>query len=858
MQPRRLIRSARRLPRRTMNGLRAEWYAMGRRRPVDPNLVLFESFAGNGATCNPEALFRAMLAAPDLRDRVAVWALDAVSAGAVRAEFRGNPRVRVVERGSLPYWTVLATAGILINNATFPPEFDRRPEQVYLNTWHGTPLKRMGFDEPDGGFASANTIRNFLQATHLLSQNRYMTDRMYRQAYKLDGFAPGALIEAGYPRNDHLFRTGAEAAATRSRLGVTGLPDGGGVVLYAPTWRGERFTAPTDHTDEIARVAAAVQEALVASGSSARVFVKPHQAVLELARAQPALQPMLVPEDIPTNRLLAVTDVLISDYSSIAIDFLATGRPIVFAGLDGEDYAATRGLYVEPDTFPGRRCTTLDALAAEVARAARDGIDPEYAERYRTMAAEMVGLDDGQASERVLDVVFRGRTDGPGAPTRLNVPPHRPSILIHLGGMRANGITSAAVNLLPALVDAGVDVSVTFPRSDTAVARASRARVDPRVRQLPRLGGMNGSKFVHLQRRLADRRSDPFRHHQDRNLSAAYDAEWHRCFGDAHFDAVVDFSGYSPFWAALMLHAPKPVVRSIWMHNDMAAEVERLVGGKPRMRRSLRAVIGMYDQYDRIVAVSESLRDHNAAGLAHVASGPFLAARNLVDERPILAGAAVAPETVLRERFEARQPDPPEPWERPVWLDELADDALTWFACVGRLSPEKNHARLIAAFATVHRDRPDTRLLIVGDGYLRPSLEEQAERLGIADAVVFTRAVVNPFAFVAAADCVVVSSDHEGQPMVILEAAVLHRAIVATRFASAAHALPGDAVHLVERSVEGVADGMRAFLRGEVPAASLDVPAYDAEALGEFLRATLPASEQRSDDSRSEPERLGA
>ncbi|WP_066517276.1 glycosyltransferase [Curtobacterium ammoniigenes] len=855
MNSRRLVRSVRRLPRRTLNGLRAEWYAMGRRRPVDQNLVLFESFAGNGATCNPEALFRAMLAAPDLKDRTAVWALDRASARSMQAEFRGNTRVRVVERGTFAYWTVLATAGVLINNATFPPEFDRRPEQRYLNTWHGTPLKRMGFDEPDGGFASANTIRNFLQATHLLSQNRYMTDRMYRQAYKLDGFGPARLIETGYPRNDHLFDTpGAEA--TRSRLGVRSLQDGGGVVLYAPTWRGERFTAPTDHTGEIARVAAFIQATLEQAGSAARVLVKPHQAVLELARQQPALHDVLVPEDIPTNRLLAATDVLVSDYSSIAVDFLATGRPVVFAGLDGDDYAATRGLYVDPASFPGPRCTDLPSLAAAVTRGVQHGIDPEFADRYSAMAEAMVHLDDGRASARVLDVVFRGV--GEDTWPRLDEQPHRPSMLIHLGGMRANGITSAAVNLLPALVDAGVDVSVTFPRSDTSVARASRARVDPRVRQLPRMGGMNGSKVVQLQRRLADRRSDPLRHHEHPELSAAYDAEWHRCFGDARFDAVVDFSGYSPFWAALMLHAPKPVVRSIWMHNDMAAEVERLVNGKPSMRRSLRAVIGMYDQYERIVAVSESLRDHNATALADVAHGPFLAARNLVDDRPILAGAAVPPERVLRERHEARRLDPPEPFERPVWLDDLADPRLTWFACVGRLSPEKNHARLLDAFATVHRDRPDTRLLIVGDGYLRPTLEQQAARLSIADAVAFTGAVGNPYAFMAAADCVVLSSDHEGQPMVILEAAVLHRAIVSTRFASAAHALPGDMVHLVERSADGVADGMRAFLRGEVAAASLDVPAYDAEALDEFLRATLPEGTPHSGDSWPQPERLGA
>lgn len=842
-------RRTRRVLRRLGAAFHAEWYAFWRRRPVDQDTVLFESFAGHGAACNPEALFRAVHRAGDLAHMRSVWALDASSAAVVRAEFRGDRRVTVVRVGGLAYWRVLATAGTLVNNATFPTQFDRRSAQRYLNTWHGTPLKRMGYDEPDGARVSANVVRNFLQATWLLSQSRAMTNAMYRGSYRLGGIANATVLELGYPRNDRLFVTVTESAAIRNRLAAAGLDADGRIVLYAPTWRGARFSAPEDHSAAILSTARALATALRASGSSATVMVKPHQAVRAAAEDDPDLAAFLVPEDLPTNSLLAVTDVLVSDYSSIVVDFLVTGRPVVFAAVGDDDYERTRGLDVPVESFPGRRCRDHRSLAAEVVRAVQDGVDPEFADRYARMARTFVPDDDGRAAERVLDVVFRGRQPDPShrdrladpdrTPTETGTDPRqRPRILVHLGGMRANGITSAAVNLLPALVDAGVDVTAFAPASDSRAARESRARIDPRVRQVLRTGGMNGSKAVLARRWYADRTVVPEAHRRDVALARVWDEEWHRCLGDARFDAVVDFSGYSPFWATLLLHAPGPTTRSVWMHNDMSAEVHRLVGGRPRMRRSLRGVIGLYDQFDRVVAVSAALGEHNARSLAGLQPERCRSARNTIDDRAVRCAATAAPADALAL-------DDVDDGGTPAWLADLDAPDTCWFVSVGRLSPEKNHARLLDAFATIRNERPADaprlRLLVLGDGYLRADLERRAVRFGIADAVVFAGAVPNPHAFVARSDCLVLSSDHEGQPMVILEAAVLQRPIVSTRFASARDALPGGGVHLVTPSVQGVADGMRAFLAGQVPPARIDARAHNATAVREFLSATLPA-----------------
>lgn len=185
--------------KRARTALRFEQIARARRLPVEADTVLYESFAGSGVLDNPEAIFREILASPDLAHLRHVWALDKSSAhDAVRREFQSDRRVRFVERESADYWKALSTSGTLVNNATFPVQFGKRPGQVYLNTWHGTPLKAMGYDMPDGARESANTIRNFVQADYLLAQNAFMAEQMYGRAYKLDGVFRGTVIREGY------------------------------------------------------------------------------------------------------------------------------------------------------------------------------------------------------------------------------------------------------------------------------------------------------------------------------------------------------------------------------------------------------------------------------------------------------------------------------------------------------------------------------------------------------------------------------------------------------------------------------------------------------------------------------------
>ena len=819
-----------RIPTRVKRAARFEIHAYWRRQPIMRGSVLYESFSGNGMLCNPEAIFRELLDAPDLAHLTHIWVLsDLHRYRSTVAEFADRPNVSFVRHGSPAYFRALATSNYLVNNATFPPDFSKRAGQVYLNTWHGTPLKRMGYDIEGGALATANIIRNFVAADYLLAANPFMADQMYETAYKLKGVYRGGIIEEGYPRIDRQRLDGPRLANARRMLVESGIPLGDRkIILYAPTWKGASFGRPDDDIDDLLAHVAVIESRIDTSRYA--VLLKTHQVVHALAHTRPELKRMLVPNEMATNVVLGATDILVTDYSSIFFDFLQTGRPILFFAPDLAEYTDTRGLYFEPAEWPGPVSVTAHELADALVGVAEadDAVPASHADRYRAMQDAICGREDGSVTSRVVDIVFRGKSDGYNV--RTDHSDGRRSILLYLGGMRPNGITTSALNLLNHIDHSDYDVSAFFAQSKLPEAIAKQESIPPSVRLFPRIGGMNGPKLRHLARHLHFRRGRIAEHRDDSTQNELWNDEWTRCFGDSRFDFVVDFSGYGPFWATLMLHSPD-AVRSIWLHNDLASDAHREVDGAKQMLHSLTQIFTLYEQYDHLVSVSPTLSDINRAELADYADPhKFASALNSVDSEHILENAAKD----LREAaFDA------EAGVLPDWADALLnrDDNVTTFVSVGRLSPEKNQGRLIRGFATVHATNPNTRLVVVGEGPLQDELAALIRELRLEGSVFLTGMQSNPHVIMAHSDCFVLTSDYEGQPMVILEALVLGLPIVTVEFASAKNALPVGSGLVVSQTDEGVAEGMAAFLRGEVPASSFDYHAYNRKAVDQFYRA---------------------
>ena len=202
-------------------------------------------------------------------------------------KYEKYPNVRFVQYKTKEYCKALAVTKYLINNVSFPSYFLKREEQVYLNTWHGTPLKNMGFDIPGSNISQGNTARNLLSADYLVSSGPYMTETAYKKSYKLQNLYEGQILEEGFPRNDKLFENTENSREEMIRkmqsYGVD-VDENKKIILYAPTWRGDQYKEPEADLQEVYKLIHKVQQSV--DEKEYQVLVKLHQTVYRYLKEQ--------------------------------------------------------------------------------------------------------------------------------------------------------------------------------------------------------------------------------------------------------------------------------------------------------------------------------------------------------------------------------------------------------------------------------------------------------------------------------------------------------------------------------------------------------------------------------------------
>lgn len=343
--------------------------------PEPLDAVFFESFYGQSVTCNPLALDREFARVrPDI---ARYWSVVDASVEVPEGS------IALIE-GSSEWWRIRAGARLLVVNDWLRNRFRKRSHQTVLQTWHGTPLKKIALNRPGLGVRTVlATIRERSRWSILLSQNPHST-RVFRSAYAF----LGPVWQEGYPRDDAL--VAGDAASVRSRLGIA---DDVTVLLYAPTWRDDR-PEHIDHLD-----VAAFTDAL---GPGYVTLIRGHSRTLQPGRDVRASNVLDVTGYPDVSELFLVADALITDYSSVMFDFSVTGKPIFFFAPDLDHYRQElRGFYFDLDAAaPGPVVRDAHELV-ELVRA-RTEVAAQYVELYREWRERFNPRDDGHAAERIV------------------------------------------------------------------------------------------------------------------------------------------------------------------------------------------------------------------------------------------------------------------------------------------------------------------------------------------------------------------------------------------------------------------------------------------------------------------------
>lgn len=386
---------------------RRNTYAKYLCEPIEENWVLYESFYGKGMVCGPYALFKAFQKRPDFQQYMHIWSISVEEElERLQEQFKDFANVKFVLRKSNEYTEYLAKSKYLINNDTFFYFFIKREGQIYLNTWHGIPMKKLGYDVPDGIIAQHNSFRNFLMTDYLLAWNGHMGD-IYQRAYKLNDMYQGKIVLEGCPRNDNTLTTETKSVKSKLRNAGVGLVEGKRIILYAPTFRGTNLQTAENNYAEVKKFMAELEEKI--SSDEYQILYKPHHLIYDQLKKEGIKDAQVIPGYFDANEILSVTDILISDYSSIYFDFLITDRPIVFYVPDEQEYEEYRGLYFKAEKLPGAVCRTVEQVSAAIS--AERNYKEEYGVIHNGFKEWACSYDDGHVSQRVLKVFLGERKD---------------------------------------------------------------------------------------------------------------------------------------------------------------------------------------------------------------------------------------------------------------------------------------------------------------------------------------------------------------------------------------------------------------------------------------------------------------
>ena len=380
-------------------------YTKYRKAPIDEKRVLFESFMGRKYVDSPKAIYEYMLNSKDYKDYKFVWFFKNPND---YPEIAKNPRTEVYEYGSKDYYRLYATSKYWITNSRVPDTIDKREGQVYVQCWHGTPLKKLGFDiEVKGGNAmnSISDIRYKYEVdskkyTYMVSPSRFCTEK-YISAFNLKAVGKeDIVIEKGYPRNDFLVNyTKNDVKEIKKKLD---LPKDKKIILYAPTWRDNQHTSGVGYTYKTEVNFDNLRKKLE---DEYIILFRAHYFVansFDFEKYKGFIYNVSDYDDI--NHLYIISDILMTDYSSVFFDYSILKRPIIFYMYDLEEYQHNlRDFYFGLEELPGPIIVKEEDLFKEIEKTKKF----KYDKKYKKFNEKFTYLDDGKASERVVKEIFK-------------------------------------------------------------------------------------------------------------------------------------------------------------------------------------------------------------------------------------------------------------------------------------------------------------------------------------------------------------------------------------------------------------------------------------------------------------------
>ena len=366
--------------------------------PVDKKLIFFESNVGKNYSSNPKYVYEEMVKRGLDKKYRCVWSLEDTS-----LNIPGD--ARKVERTRLSYLYNLARAKIWISDTRLPSFIEKRPETVYFQLWHGTPLKKLALDMDVLVMSEGLTLPEYKRLfrdniktwDYLISQSSYTTEK-FRSCF--DFKKP--ILEIGFPRNDILFQQNNQESI-KALKDKYNLPQDKKIILYAPTWRDDEFYENGKYKFSTQLDFDLLKQKLA---DTHIILVKMHYLVKDTHKW----------DDYPgfiykagqmwdIQELYLISDMLITDYSSVMFDYALLKRPMIIYAPDYEYYKDNlRGFYFNIfQEFPGPIMEETRDLISSI----KDYNFKDYETKYHQFLDKFTEYDKGDASSKLVERIIK-------------------------------------------------------------------------------------------------------------------------------------------------------------------------------------------------------------------------------------------------------------------------------------------------------------------------------------------------------------------------------------------------------------------------------------------------------------------
>ncbi|WP_160725742.1 CDP-glycerol glycerophosphotransferase family protein [Bacillus sp. USDA818B3_A] len=370
--------------------------------PIKKNLIIFESFLGKQYSDNPRAIYEYLREYyPNYQ---LLWSIDKKQK---RRYLEDN--IPFINRFSIKWLFVMPRANYWVINSRMPYWIKKPRHTIYLQTWHGTPLKKLAGDM-DEIYMPGTTTKRYKEAfykeaqnwDYLISPNAYST-AIFERAFKYDR---SKILETGYPRNDFLKQQNTKSADDKIKDEL-GIPKHKKVILYAPTWRDNEYYGIGKYKFSLKIDFEQLRDAL---GEECVILLRLHYLIanrVDISAYKNFVYDLSSYDDI--RELYIISDLLITDYSSVFFDFLCLKRPIIFYTYDFETYRDhLRGFYFDLEKeAPGPLVKTMEQLVVAIQQAIKEGRQPS--EAIIKFHQKFCHLEDGFSTKRVVKSVFLER-----------------------------------------------------------------------------------------------------------------------------------------------------------------------------------------------------------------------------------------------------------------------------------------------------------------------------------------------------------------------------------------------------------------------------------------------------------------